>query len=190
MHIIVRRYFAYKYLNAIFGGAVTGSVFTVYALLEPSLFSLGGIIVAIGVFIVAKLYGRLMNPRRFFEVTMATEILTLCSLVLFISLPKSYVMSLGYFWLYQCIFIFGIYLVRAESYLLRHIALLSMADRLKQKGYIVGLIISYGFYKGAHFLGVYDSWNQVWYLYLFLSIVQIVIIALLFRAFSGSNKAV
>ncbi len=183
MKIDFRNYLHYKLLNSVFNGAVTGSVFTVYALLEPSLFSIGGIIVAIGIFVVAKLYSYFMNIRKFFEVSLLTEILTLATLIVFLLLPKSYTVSIVYFWIYQIVFIFGTYLVRVESYFLNKVSLLSMIDRVKQKGYMVGLVASYLFYEAMKFSGTIDAWQQVQGIYVGLFFIQLAIIFYLFKAF-------
>lgn len=183
MKIDFKNYIGYKFLNSVFNGAVTGSVFTVYALLEPSLFSVGGIVVAVGIFIVAKLYSYFMDMRRFFEVSLFTELLTLGTLGIFLLLPKSYAVAIIYFWIYQAVFIFGTYLVRVESYFLNRISLLSMIDRAKQKGYIVGLASSYLFYEALKLYGEHEPWKQVWLLYTALFALQIAVTLLLFRAF-------
>ncbi len=183
MKIDFRNYLGYKLLNSVFNGAVTGSVFTVYALLEPSLFSIGGIVVAVGIFVVAKLYTYFINIQRFFEVSLLTEILSLATIAVFLILPKGHTVSIVYFWIYQIIFIFGTYLVRAESYFLNKVTLLSMIDRVKQKGYIIGLILSYLFYEGLKLSGENDAWSEVWGLYTVLFFVQIAIIIYLFKAF-------
>lgn len=183
MKIDFRNYLNYKLLNSVFNGAVTGSVFTVYGLLEPSLFSVGGIVVAIGVFVVAKLYSYFMNIRRFFEVSLFTEVLILATLAIFLLLPKGYAVSMIYFWIYEVVFIFGTYLVRVESYFLNKVSLLSMIDRIKQKGYIVGLILSYLFYEVLKLNGKKDAWDQVWAIYTVLFFVQVAIIFYLFKAF-------
>ena len=183
MKIDFRNYLVYKLLNSVFNGAVTGSVFTVYGLLEPSLFSVGGIVVAVGIFVVAKLYSYFMNMRRFFEVSLFTEVLTLATLAIFLLLPKGYAVSLIYFWIYQIVFIFGTYLVRVESYFLNKVSLLSMIDRIKQKGYIVGLVLSYLFYEVLKLSGKNDAWGQVWAIYTALFFVQVAIIFYLFKAF-------
>jgi len=183
MKINFRRYIDYKFINSVFNGAVTGSVFTVYALLEPSLFSIGGIVIAVGIFVVAKLYSYFMDMRRFFEVSLFTELLTLGTLLVFLLLPKSYYVSIIYFWIYQAIFIFGTYLVRVESYFLNRITLLSMIDRAKQKGYMVGLVLSYLFYEALKFFGEHEPWKQVWLLYTALFVLQIAVTLMLLKAF-------
>ncbi|MDD3467222.1 MAG: hypothetical protein PHE67_08750 [Campylobacterales bacterium] len=183
MKIDFRSYLSYKFLNSVFNGAVTGSVFTVYALLEPSLFSVGGIIVALGIFVVAKLYSHLMRIKRFFEVSFFTEVLTAITLIVFLLIPKGYFVSIIYFWIYQAIFIFGTYLIRVESYFMNKVSLLSMIDAVKQKGYMSGLVLSYVFYKTLEYFGEHDAWKQVWALYTGLLIIQLLIIIYLLKAF-------
>ncbi len=183
MKINFRSYLSYKFLNSLFNGAVTGSVFTVYALLEPSLFSVGGIMVAIGIFVVAKLYSHLMRINRFFEVSLLTEILTTGTLLVVLLIPKSYFVSISYFWIYQAIFVFGTYLIRVESYFMNKVSLLSMIDTVKQKGYMSGLVLSYVFYKTLEYFGEHNTWEQVWWLYTGLLFIQALIIIYLLQAF-------
>jgi hypothetical protein len=58
-----------------------------------------------------------------------------------------------------------------------------MIDRIKQKGYIVGLVLSYLFYEALKLSGKNDAWGQVWAIYKALFFVQLVIIFYLFKAF-------
>ena len=46
----------YKWFNSLFLGVSIGSVFTIYEPLEPSVYSLGGIALAVAMIIVAKFY--------------------------------------------------------------------------------------------------------------------------------------
>jgi len=112
-----------------------------------------------------------------------TELLTLGTLAAFLLLPKGYLLAIIYFWIYQAIFIFGTYLIRVESYFLNRISLLSILDRVKQKGYMVGLGASYLFYEALKFYGINDPWRQVWLIYTALFVVQIAVTLLLLKAF-------
>ncbi len=65
-----RPYVWYKLLNSLFFGLSTGSVFILYAPLKPSIYSLGGIVLALGLLVVAKWYERMMNRRVFFAIAL------------------------------------------------------------------------------------------------------------------------
>ena len=75
-------------------------------------------------------------------------------------------------------------LVRMETLLLRKTALLSFADVLKQKGYLVGMVLSYAFYKVLEFYGILEKQTQVYLLHVSLLLLQMVILYLLLKAFS------
>ncbi len=50
-------------------GVSVGSIFILYTPLQPSIYSLGGIILALGMLFVAKWYDFLMNLKAFFYAT-------------------------------------------------------------------------------------------------------------------------
>jgi len=84
---------------------------------------------------------------------------------------------------YQLTFVFGNYLMRIETLALKRTILLSFADVLKQKGYLIGMVLSYLFYKGIEWCGISDKQEQVYALHVGLLVIQIVIIFLVFKAF-------
>ena len=87
---------------------------------------------------------------------------------------------------YQITFMFGNYLVRMETIALKKTAILSFTDVAKQKGYLFGMVISYGFYKLLEYLHVTDKKVQVYDLHVGLFLLQIVILYFVFRAFKSS----
>jgi hypothetical protein len=84
---------------------------------------------------------------------------------------------------YEVTFVFGSYLVRMETIALKKTKLISFADVIKQKGYIVGLVISYIFYKILGFLGIISKQAQVYDLYLGMIFLQLFILFLVFKSF-------
>ena len=85
---------------------------------------------------------------------------------------------------YQVTFVFGSYLVRMETIALKKTAIISFADIMKQKGYLVGLVMSYLFYKLLEYLGIADKQIQVYDLHIGLLALEIVIIFMIFRSFA------
>ena len=101
MFLHIRAYFWYKLFNTMFFGLTVGSIFVLYTPLEPSVFSLGGIALAIGLLFVAKAYEKMMNLLVFFRITLLVELITLGLIVSFLIFKYNYVNSLLIYSLYQ-----------------------------------------------------------------------------------------
>lgn len=183
MNINLRPYLWYKLLNSLFFGLAVGSVFVLYTPLEPSVFSLGGIGLAVGLLVVAKAYEKMMNLLVFYRITLLVELLALLIVVSFLIFQYSYTNVLFIYISYQFTFVFGNYLMRIETLALKRTVLLSFADVVKQKGYLAGMVLSYVFYKSIEYFGILDKQSQVYYLHMGLFGVQIVIIYCVFKAF-------
>ncbi len=179
----VRPYLCYKFLNSFFLGLGVGSIFVLYTPLQPSVFSLGGIFLAISMLIVAKFYSKIMNIEAFFYITLLVEVVVLLFVSFFLIFDYSYMTALFVYLGYQVTFIFGSYLVRMETIALKKTALISMADVLKQKGYLAGLVLSYLFYKTLEYINILDKQVQVYNLYILLFVLEIIIILVIFRSF-------
>jgi len=184
MRLNLRAYLWYKLLNSLFFGLSVGSIFILYTPLEPSVFSLGGILLAIGLLLVAKFYEKMMHLLVFYRITLLVEFVALFIVVSFLVFQYNYINVLFIYASYQLTFMFGGYLVRMETLLLKKTALLSFADILKQKGYLLGMILSYLFYKIVEFYGVLDKEMQVYILHVGLLLLQVVIVLVVFRAFT------
>ena len=183
MKLHLRFYLWYKLLNSFFFGLAVGSVFVLYTPLEPSVFSLGGIGLAIGLFIVAKNYEKMMNLFVFFAVTLGVEVIALLIVFSVLWFNISYANALFIYIAYQVTFTFGNYLMRMETLVLKKTMLLSFTDAAKQKGYLLGMVASYFFYKAIGFLGVMEKQTQVYLLHVGLLCVELLILFLILRAF-------
>ncbi len=182
--IYPRRYFYYRFFNSLFTGLSIGSIFTIYAPLKPSIYSVGGVLLAVGMLIVAKFYEKLMNLRIFFFVSLFVEIVILAVVVYFLFFPYGYSTALFVYSGYQLTFVFGSYLVRTETLFLRKKKILSLLDMFKQGGYLTGLILSFVFYRALeNFLGITTNQEKVYYLHFLLVGVETVIIFSLLRSF-------
>ena len=80
-------------------------------------------------------------------------------------------------------FIFGSYLMRMETLLLKRIKTLSLADIAKQKGYLWGMVLSYLFYQLLASYGIKEKQIQVYGMYIFLCLLQIGIIFSVVKSF-------
>lgn len=183
MQLHFRAYLWYKLFNSLFFGLAVGSVFILYTPLEPSVFSLGGIFLAVGMLVVAKFYEKMMNLLVFSRITFLVEWLALGIIVSFLIFQYHYVNVLFIYISYQLTFVFGNYLLRMETLLLKRTTLLSFADVLKQKGYLLGMVLSYLFYKVVEFYDITDKQMQVYILHVGLLMLQIAILFLVWQTF-------
>jgi len=186
MQLHLRDYIWYKFLNSLFFGVSVGSIFVLYTPLEPSIYSLGGIVLALGMLFIAKWYDYLMNLKAFFYATVFVETVVLLFVSAFLFFGYSYMIAITIYIGYQLTFMLGNYLVRMETIALKKTAILSFTDVAKQKGYLFGMVISYGFYKLLEFLQVSDKKIQVYDLHVGLFVLQIIILYFVFKAFKSS----
>ncbi len=179
MRLRLRPYLYYKFFNSLFTGLSVGSIFIIYTPLEPSIYSLGGIMLAIGMMIIAKFYDVLLNIYRYFQIGLFVELVMLLLISLFLLKPYTYMTALFVYSGYQLTFMFGAYLVRAETLLLKKAPFLAKVDIFKQAGYLIGMVGSYLFYK---IVGG-DKQQQVYVLHYLLLFVEVVIIMLFIKSF-------
>ena len=181
----LRSFIIYKWLNSLFLGVSIGCVFTIYEPLEPSVYSLGGIALALAVLIVAKFYHKILNAFYFFRISLAVELVILAVLIVFLIFSFSYQIALMTYIGYQLTFMFGSYLVRAETLVFKDDSTLTKIDIAKQTGYLIGMAVSYAFYQGAeHLIQLVDKQAQVYYIHFLLILIELSIIFFLIRAFS------
>ena len=178
----------YKWFNSLFLGVSIGSVFTIYEPLEPSVYSLGGIALAAAMIIVAKFYHKILNVYFFFRLSLAVELIVMLMLIAFLIFSYSYQTALLIYIGYQITFVFGSYLVRAETLVFKEDHVLTKIDMAKQIGYLVGMAVSYGFYKGVeNFELSSDKQEQVYYIHFLLVAIELIVITLLWKAFNDKS---
>ncbi len=184
MKIKIRNYAYYKLANSLFAGLSIGAVFTIYSPLEPSIFSLGGVLLAVGLLLIARLYGMLIKIERFFIISLTIEIVMLLMVVYYLLSVSSYTTALIIYLGYQFTFVFGSYLIRAETLFIKKAPLLGFVDIYKQIGYLAGLAISWVFFQLLKSQQIVSNIDQIYYLHYILLITQISIIILMIKAFS------
>ncbi len=182
-----KHFLFYKLLNSSFTGLSIGILFTIYKPLEdPSIYSLGGMSLAISMLLVAMLYEKLLNITYFFYISILVETLMIISLFVFLICKISFASALTIYCLYQLTFIFGGYLVRAETLVANDKDYLGKIDMLKQIGYLIGLAISYIFYKIVENIYlITEAESQINLLHYPLILLQLCVILLLY---SSSKK--
>ncbi len=191
MKIKNKAYINYKFFNSLFLGISVGSIFTIYSPLQPSIYSLGGIFLALFMLFVAKLYTKIMNYNYFYKISLSVEIVALFLILYFLVFSYSYASAIIVYIGYQVTFIFGSYLLRAETILLKKPKILTFVDVAKQKAYLIGMLISYLFYQFMdYFFDINDAKIQVYNLHFLLLLVEIVTIYFLHKAFKHKQKLV
>ncbi len=179
-----RNFIKYKLLNSLFLGISVGSIFVIYTPLNPSIYSLGGIILALAMLYIAKLYSKIMNIKYFFMISVLVEIISLLLVLYFLLFSYSYTTALFVYIGYQITFIFGSYLVRAETIILKRSQILTFLDVAKQKGYLIGMGISYIFYKTIeNYFHITNHQIQVYNIHYLLIIIELMTIIYLFKSF-------
>ena len=180
-----RAFILYKWCNSLFLGVSIGSVFTIYEPLEPSVYSLGGIFLAAIMIIVAKFYHKILNAYYFFRISLAVELIVLLMLIAFLIFSYSYQIALLIYIGYQITFVFGSYLVRAETLVFNENSVLTKIDMAKQIGYLVGMAFSYIFYKSVEYFELLmEKQEQVYYIHFLLVAIELSVIFFLLRAFN------
>ena len=164
-----RNFIKYKFFNSLFLGTSVGSIFTIYAPLEPSVYSLGGIFLALGMLFVATLYSKILNINYFYKISLFVELVILSVIIAFLLLSFNYLIALFVYIGYQLTFMFGSYLVRGETLIIKKDRLLTLIDVAKQFGYLLGLGSSFLFYKFIEYqFQIIDNQTQVFYIHYFL----------------------
>ncbi|MDE5602592.1 MAG: hypothetical protein K2I71_01525, partial [Helicobacter sp.] len=74
----LKAYLAYKFLNSLFVGTALGTIFTIYALIPPKVYSLGGISLSIGAWLLTFLYVKLISIKPYKKILLFIEILPFC----------------------------------------------------------------------------------------------------------------
>lgn len=178
------RFIQYKFLNSLFLGLSVGAVFVLYTPLSPAVFSAGGIGLAVGTLVVATQYRRILAARWFFHLSLLVELVTLSGVVAVLTFPVELPLALFVYIGYQLTFSLGNYLVRCETLLMVSVDQLRKLDVAKQAGYLLGMGAAWAIYSwlaaSAH---MQDRTAQVVALHRVLVVVEILVIAALWRSF-------
>ena len=181
--LLPKWFIRYKFFNSLFLGVSVGTIFTLYTPLDPSIYSIGGIILAMMMLLLARVYHTILNTVWFFRISLFVEIILLLAILFFLSFDYNYQTALVMYSGYQITFIFGSYLVRAETLLLKTDTLLTQLDTAKQLGYLSGMLLSYLFYKVLHLQGIVQNQEEVYLLHYLLAAIESIVIILIFKSF-------
>lgn len=196
-----RNFIVYKFFNSLFTGVSVGSIFVIYSdNIDPSIYSLGGIFLASLMMLVSLMYSKILNNHYFFRISLFVEVVLFIMVLYFLIFSFSPLTSLLIYCGYQLSFVFGSYLVRAETLALKNNKILTWVDLSKNAGYLVGLAISFFFYKIIELdfnfqimnyeirgLNITDNNLQVYNIHYLLVFLEIVIIYSLVKSFRKEN---
>ena len=177
----------YKFFNSLFLGLSVGAIFTLYVPLEPSVYSLGGILLAIGMLLVSRMYHQILNTQWFFRISLFVEVVLFAAILYFLLYEYNYQTALIMYIGYQVTFVFGSYLIRVETLLLKTDSLLTKLDTSKQLGYLSGMALSYLFYKFLTYSNITNHQEEVYLLHYLLLAVEMVVIVLILKSFRKST---
>ncbi len=184
-----KNFIIYKFFNSLFMGTSIGSIFIIYTPLEPSVYSIGGIILAVGMILIATQYAKILNTNYFYKISLFVELVILLVILSFLYFSYSYQIALCVYIGYQITFIFGSYLGRGETLLLKKESLLKSVDISKQSGYLAGLLFSYVFYQILEQeYPTKDSQSQVYILHYILFFIELYVIFFLIRSFKLNKE--
>ena len=101
LKLIPSWFIRYKFFNSLFLGLSVGAIFTLYAPLEPSIYSLGGVLLAVAMLIVARFYHTILNAKWFFRISLFVELVLLLAMLYFLYASYNYQTALIHlcFWL-------------------------------------------------------------------------------------------
>ncbi len=191
MYTLIPQWFIrYKFFNSLFLGLSVGAIFTLYAPLDPSIYSLGGLVLAMGMLLVARFYSHILNATWFFRISLAVEVILLLAILYFLLMRYNYQTALIMYVGYQITFVFGSYLIRVETLLLKTDTLLTQLDTAKQLGYLAGMGLSYLFYKLLFMQGITTPQEQVYLLHFLLMGIEVIVLGLIFKSFKKEYNVV
>ncbi|MEL0314704.1 MAG: hypothetical protein VW983_06740 [Halieaceae bacterium] len=182
---------SYKFFNSLFLGLSIGSVFTLYAPLDPSTFSAGGIGLAIATLLIATQYHRLFTRLWFFRLSVLVEAAILSGVIAVLTMESGQRLALFIYLGYQLSFAFGSYLVRFETLLISGEEQLKTLDIAKQAAYLLGMGLAWLTYRALESRwAIEDADAQVKALYGVLLIIEAAVFFTLLKSFPNRPKTV
>ena len=182
---------SYKFFNSLFLGLSIGSVFTLYAPLDPSTFSAGGIGLAIATLLIATQYHRLFTRLWFFRLSVLVEAAILSGVIAVLTMESGQRLALFIYLGYQLSFAFGSYLVRFETLLISGEEQLKTLDIAKQAAYLLGMGLAWLTYRALESRwAIEDADAQVKALYGVLLIIEAAVFFTLLKSFPNRSKTV
>jgi hypothetical protein len=184
LKINFRNYIYYKFFNSLFLGVGIGSFISQYNPIKISEIAILGILFSVLSILIAKVYTKIMFQQYFYIILLFVEFVMLFWMTFFLLFEFSYKIALLIYISRSVTFLFGDYLGRAETHLVKRKQIFSFIDINRQMGMIIGMIIAVIFYyilEKVYFIS--DNQSQVYYIHFFLYIIELLIIYLLVKSF-------
>lgn len=185
--IHLRFYCTYKLLNSLFLGVSLGTIFIIYAPLSPKTYSIGGISLALGAFILTLFYTKILQTKPYKRILLGLEVVPFGYILAYLLFPNTFFGAIMIYALYQITFIFGDYLGRAETLIFSRKVILSALDKHKQIGYLLGLGIAFVFYTILESFGIEQKEAQVYSIHFLLLLLQCAVFLTLFYSFKKTK---
>ncbi len=172
-----------------FTGLSLGTVFIIYSPLDPSIYSIGGISLAIATMVIATLYSKLIKVKYFYLISLFVEIVILAVVLAVLLFSLNPLIASFVYTGYQITFFFGSYLIRCETLLLESKKFLTKVDVFKQFGYLIGLATAYITYKSFdYYFLITDNNEQVYLMHYALLITELIVIITLYFSFNKNYR--
>ncbi|MEE2699931.1 MAG: hypothetical protein VYD71_01030 [Bacteroidota bacterium] len=179
-----RNYLKYKFFNSLFLGAGIGSYISQYQPIKIAEIAILGIIFALLSIIIAKLYHKIIYKRYFFRISLFVELVMVFWMLCFLIFPFSYKIALLIYVSRSLTFLFGDYLQRSETHLLKKKKIFSFIDINRQIGTIIGMLFAVIFYYVVEeYFSITENQKLVYLIHHFILVIEFFIIYYLLKAF-------
>ena len=179
-----RNYLKYKFFNSLFLGAGIGSYISQYQAIKISEIAILGIIFAFLSLFIAKIYHKIIYKKYFFQISLFVELVMVFWMLFFLFFPFSYKIALLIYVARSLTFLFGDYLQRSETYLLKKKKIFSFIDVNRQIGIIVGMVFAVIYYYILEeYFQITENQKLVYYIHFILFGVECMIIYFLLKSF-------
>ena len=130
-----------------------------------------------------------MFQKYFFRIALFVELVMLFWMLVYLLFPFSYKIALLIYISRSITFVFGDYLGRAETHLLKKKKIFSFIDINRQVGLILGMIFAVLYYYVLeHYFLITDNSTLVYYIHFILVFIEFIIIYLLIKSFSKAKE--
>ena len=179
-----RNFLKYKFFNSLFLGAGIGSYVSQYQPIKISEIAILGILFAFCSILIAKNYHKIMYQKYFFKISLFVELVMIFWMLFFLISPFSYKIALLIYISRSVTFLFGDYLGRTETHLIKKKKIFTFIDVNRQLGMIIGMIfaVSYYFFLETYF-NISDNQKLVYYIHFVLFFLEMIIIYFLLKSF-------
>jgi len=179
-----RNYIKYKFFNSLFLGAGIGSYISQYEPIKIYEIAILGIIFSFLSLLIAKAYHKIIYEKYFFQISLFVELVMVFWMLSFLIFNFSYKIALLIYIARSITFLFGDYLQRSETHLLKKKKIFTFIDINKQVGTIIGMFLAViYYYMLKEYFQITENQQLVYYIHYVLIGVECVIIYFLLRSF-------